>query len=114
MAIFAQTNGPYPNRIALYCNPFIGPFVQPGPGLLGNFDPTRDLEIYIDGLLTPVRTWSFDQANNRYLMFMEQQINLQGVIQVVHHMPNPPFSAESNPPIFDLTPGESPGEGAGG
>jgi len=112
--LYVQTNGPYANRIALYCAPFIGPFIQPGPGTLGMFNPIRDLQIWIDGAETPIQTWSFDSANNRYLLFTETQINLQGVIQVVHHMPNPPFAAESNPPIFDLTPGESPGEDSGG
>jgi hypothetical protein len=27
------------------------------------------------------------------LLFMDRAINLQGVIQVVHHMPSPPFIA---------------------
>ncbi len=86
-----QTNEPYSNRVTLHCSPLTGPFVQASPGTLGNFNPARDLEVYVDGTRVPVQTWSFDTTNNRYLMFMENQINLQGVIQVVHHMPKPPF-----------------------
>ena len=30
MAIYAETNAPYPNRIALYLAPYVGPFFQNG------------------------------------------------------------------------------------
>lgn len=100
------TNAPYPDRIQLVLTPLLGPFVQGGP--LGTFDPRRDLEVYVDGELIPVRTFSFDANNNRYLLFMDRNINLQGVVQVVHHMPSPPFIANVNPPLFDLTDGDEP------
>lgn len=105
------TNGPYPNRIQILCTPYIGPFVQDGP--LGLFNPSRDLDIYVDGVLQTVQTFSFDEVGNRYLLFMARTFNLRGLIQVVHHMPSPPFSAEVNPPLYDLTFGIEPGEGAG-
>lgn len=108
----AITNGPYPNRLQITLAPFIGPFVQNGP--LGLFSPGRDLDIYVDGLKLTVQTFSFDSVNNRYLIYMTAPFNLQGVIQVVHHMPSPPFTAEVNPPLFDLTPGSEPGEDSGG
>ena len=104
----AITNGPYPNRLQITLAPYIGPFVQDGP--LGVFNPQRDLEIYVDGSLQVVQSWSFDSVNNRYLIFMQQSFNLQGVIQVVHYMPQPPFTALVNPPLYDLTPGIEPGE----
>lgn len=110
--MFAQTNAPYPNRIQIVLNPFVGPFVQDGP--LGAFDPRRDLRVYVDGVLQTIQSFSFDQVNNRYLLFMASQINLQGVIQIVHHVPDPPFSFQTNPPLFDITPGEDPGSGSGG
>lgn len=84
-----QTNGPYPTRIAVYCAPYIGPFQSAGP--LGAFNPIRDLEVYVDGVKLPIQTWYFDAANNRYLLFMDQQINLQGVVQVICHMPGSAF-----------------------
>lgn len=87
--MYAQTNLPYPNRIQIVLAPLVGPFVQDGP--LGAFDPRRDLQVYVDGALQTVQTFSFDPANNRYLLFMATAINLQGVIQIVHHVPSPPF-----------------------
>lgn len=87
--MYAQTNAPYPNRIELVLAPFVGPFVQPGP--LGAFDPRRDLQVYVDGVLQIVQTFSFDQVNNRYLLYMATAINVQGVIQIIYHVPSPPF-----------------------
>ena len=84
-----ETNTSYPDRIQWILNEYKGPFIQNGP--LGSLDPRRDLEIYVDGQLTPVKNFSFDSTNNRYLMYMGSAINLQGVIQVIHHMPSPPF-----------------------
>ena len=98
-----ETNAPYPNRIQLLLdNP--GPLqavFQDGP--LGGFDPRRDLEVYVDGTLTTVSTFTFDVPNNRYLLYTQNAINLQGVIQVIHHMPNPPFQFSLSA-IATLTP----------
>src|SRR5208282_5581223 len=99
----AVTNAPYTARVQLQLTPagLTGPLVQFGPtgatgtgatGPLGAFDPRRDLEIYVDGSLIDVLTFSFDTDNNRYLMFADKAIDLQGVIQVVHRMPSPPFA----------------------
>jgi hypothetical protein len=110
--MIAETNAPFPNRIQIILNPLIGPFTQDGP--LGQFDPRRDLQVYVDGVLQPVQTFAYDANNNRYLLYMEQEINLQGVIQIIHHMPSPPFQFTQNPPLFDLTPGDSPGMDGGG
>jgi len=113
--MFAQTNAPYLNRIQLVCAPFTGPFVQDGP--LGEFDPRRDLQVYVDGVLQTIQTFSFDAVNNRYLLYLANAINLQGVIQIVHHVPDPPFYSivpAGNPLILYLSLGESPGEDSGG
>jgi hypothetical protein len=75
----------------------LGPLVQ--IGALGDFDPRRDLEIYIDGQLVPVQTFFYDANDNRYLLFMNVNINLQGVIQVVHHMPSLPFLDSLGHPV---------------
>ncbi len=86
----AFTNGAYPNRIQLTLGSYIGPFVQNGP--LGAFNPIRDLSIWVDGSLQTIQSWSFDTTNNRYLMYLNQAVNAQGFVQVVHHVPNPPFA----------------------
>ena len=92
-----KTNAPYPNRIQwILGDYYVGPFTQDGP--LGQFDPRRDLEVYVDGTLITVRSFVFDGANNRYLLYMSQNFNLQGVVQVIHHMPNPPFNDSSSAP----------------
>jgi hypothetical protein len=104
--MYAQTNAPYPNRIQLVCTPLIGPWIQDGP--LGQFDPRRDLSIYVDGVLQTVTTFSFDQPNNRYLLYMANAINLQGVIQIVHHIPSPPFVFSTNPPVTNVQIGIEP------
>jgi hypothetical protein len=108
----AITNAPFPDRIQILCAPFIGPFAQDGP--LGDFDPRRDLKVFVDGVQIAVRSFAFDTDNNRYLLYMDTSFNLQGVIQIVHHVPSPPFVAQVNPPLFDLTPGDEPGEDGGG
>ncbi len=110
--MYVQTNQPYNDRIQIVCDPYIGPFTQDGPR--GSFDPRRELQVSVDGQLIPVRTFVFDANNNRYLLYMDQPINLQGVIQITHHMPSPPFRYTQNPPLFDLTPGSSPGLDSGG
>ena len=77
--------------------PIFGPFEQtsagspPITGPLGNFDPRRDLDVYVDGNLVPVQASSFDAPNNRYLLNMGGAFNLNGTIQVVHHITSPAF-----------------------
>jgi hypothetical protein len=95
--MYAQTNQPYPNRIQIVLAPFVGPLVQDGP--LGSFDPRRDLQVYVDGTPTTVQTFSFDAANDRYLLFTASTFDLQGVIQIVHHVPSPPFQASASPSL---------------
>lgn len=87
--MYAQTDALFPNRIQLVLAPFAGPLVQGGP--LGTFDPRRDLSVYTDGVLQTIQTFAFDSVGNRYLLFTSSTFNLQGVVQVVHHVPNPPF-----------------------
>jgi hypothetical protein len=89
--IYAQTNAPYPNRVQIVLSPYIGPISQGGP--FGTFDPRRDLQVYVDGQLQVVQNFAFDAANNRYLLYTANAINLQGVIQVVYAPPNPAFQS---------------------
>ena len=84
------TNAPYPNRIQILLGDYIGPLIQPiSPPI--EFDPTVDLEVYVDGVPLVIKNASYDAVNNRYLLFADRPFNLQGIIQVIHHMPSPPF-----------------------
>ncbi len=102
MPLQAITNAPYLNRIQLTLGgtsspptAYVGPFVQSGP--LGAFNPVRDLSVYVDGVLQTIQSASFDANNNRYLIYAGQTFNTQGFVQVIHHVPNPPFvDANSN------------------
>jgi hypothetical protein len=107
----ALTNQPYPNRLVITCAPFQGPFVQDGP--LGEFDPRRDMTVWVDGQRIAVQTFAYDLANNRYVLYMASPFNLRGNIQVTHHMPDPPFSFQSNPPILNVQVGVEPDIDAG-
>ena len=82
------TNAPFPGRLALYCSPLAGPYTS---SALGAFDPRRDMQIYVDGDLLDIVSFSFDPVNNRYLMFSYSAFDLQGVIQATYHIPDPPF-----------------------
>jgi hypothetical protein len=88
------TNAGFSNRLALYCTPLTGPFTSPALGLL---DPRRDMQFYADGELLNIVSFSFDQPNNRYLMFADQNFNLQGTVQGIYSLPNPPFIAIPSP-----------------
>src|SRR5271156_6339596 len=93
----ATINAPFPNRIVLDCSPFEGPFSS---AVLGSFDCTRDVRVYLNGDILTITSFTFDGNNNRYLMYTTNPF-LSGVVatdsayivQVVGHIPNPPFEA---------------------
>jgi hypothetical protein len=80
----------FPNRIELQCEDLTGPFISGGTG---DFDPARDLEIYIDGIKRDVQGSTFSRALNAYLIHLFRPINFNSVVQLVHHMPAEPFAA---------------------
>jgi hypothetical protein len=94
----ATTNGPFPNRIVLNCGVLTGPFFIAGSPPT-QFDPRRDVICNADGVLLKVVSFNFDSVNNRYLIFTSVQFDLRGVIQVVYHMPSPPFVDQNNTTI---------------
>jgi hypothetical protein len=85
-------NLPYPNRIQLVASTALS-YLLPlsSAGALGSFDPRRDVSVYVDGARVTVRTFTFDAVNNRYLLYTDVPFNVQGVVQVSHSMPSPPF-----------------------
>ena len=86
--ITAEVNTPYPSRIQLWLGTLIGPLTSTA---LGGFDPTRDLEVYVDGTRLRMQSGTFDSQMNRYVLFATTTFNLSGVVQVIHHMPSSPF-----------------------
>ena len=90
--ITTETNQPYPNRIQIQCNDFAGPWIS---DRLGLFNPIRDMRIYVDGDVLTVQAFSFDGANNRYLIYSSAPIDLAGTVQVCYHIPDPPFYSVS-------------------
>ena len=113
----ATINAPYPNRITLDCAPLIGPFVSE---TLGNFDCTRDVRVYLNGDLLAITSFAFDANNNRYLMYTQkpflsgiEAVDSAYVLQVVHHMPKPPFQTASNPIVQGMEFGQNPDIGGG-
>ena len=89
--IQAFTNNGFPSRIQLTLGDWQGPFAQEGTSPPVLFDPTVDLEVYVDGEPLKVLSAAYDSINNRYLLYMERAFNLQGVVQVLYHMASPPF-----------------------
>lgn len=86
--MYAEVSSVYPNRIALYLEALSGPLLSTG---LGWFNPGRDLQMYVNGAPLTVQSWNFDLLNNRYLIFVGSPIDPTDFVQVVHHMPAPPF-----------------------
>ncbi len=102
----AIANTPYPNRLQLKLQGSLsGPLTS---DLLGPFDPRRDIQIYNNGKLMTVNSYTWDGANNRYLIFLSAPLTLPGDVQIVHHVPDPPFHVDSNPTLFDSSLGTEP------
>jgi hypothetical protein len=81
-------NTDYPNRVILYLGAVSGPLYSPTYGF---FDPTRDLELYVDGQRHPIVSFRFEPNANCYYMFTKQVFNVSGLVQLIHHMPQLPF-----------------------
>ena len=79
------------NRVLLLLGGLPGPLVSTA---LGAFNPGRDLELYIDGTANGVLSSTFDSLNNRYLIFISRAFDADAsIVQLIHHMPLPPFTA---------------------
>jgi hypothetical protein len=104
--IAATVNKPYPRRVQLNL-----PLNLPGPlssPTMGLFDPRRDCRVYNAGRLMTVESFAWDGLNNRYLLFVTEDLIFTLPTQIIHHVPSPPFEVEGNPDLFDLTPGDNP------
>jgi hypothetical protein len=84
----------FPNRIELRLGIYQGPLSIPSTE--AGFTPASDLRIFVDGILMPVQSAVFDSGVNRYLMYTTQPIATTSLVQVTHHMPNPPFKTANS------------------
>jgi len=89
-------NKPYPNRLQLALGSVFGPLQST---VLGDFDPRRDLQVYNNGKIVTIDSFSFDSDYNRYLLYFKEPLDPTTPIQVIYHIPNPPFEAQVNNPI---------------
>jgi hypothetical protein len=78
----ALVNTPYTNRIQLLCS-ILGPFKNGTRA----FDPRKDLSVFVNGKLTKLDSFYFDNSQNRYFLYTSDPFDVYGIVQVVHHMP---------------------------
>ena len=107
MTITAVVNRPMPSRIQLLLgNGISGPLFNV---VLGMFDPRRDVTVYNGGKPVTISSFTWDPVRNRYLLFMNQEMDLDQPIQIIHHIPNPPFvEYNENPDLMQVAPGQDP------
>ena len=60
-------------------------------GGMVNFNPMVDLELYVDGLPETISSYSYDKATNTYLLYMRRSVTSDNIVQLIHHMPSPPY-----------------------
>jgi hypothetical protein len=94
--ITALFRTPHPHRLELLMNAGKGPLTNGERP----FDPQRDLQVYVGGLLTPVISWAWDSGADRYLLYMAEDLGpYADLIQVIHHVIQPPFGFSNNSSI---------------
>ena len=96
---------PHPTRVELLITGGRGPLHSPA---IGDFDPRRDVTLYLNGGPTPIQSFIWDAPRNRYVCYLEKPFDTRGLIQMIHHMPDPPFETISNPPLMNQSPGRWP------
>ena len=107
MAITAVVNRPHLNRVQLLLGDGIsGPLFSI---TLGMFDPRRDLDIYNGGQPMTVSSYTWDPVRNRYVIFLDGELDFDAPVQLIHHMPNPPFQEyDENPDLLQVSLGQDP------
>jgi hypothetical protein len=69
-----------------------GPFSRVVDAVTVNFNPTTDLEVWVDGIQVQVKSFSYDAATTTYQLYLGISLTTDNVVQVIHHTPNPPFT----------------------
>ena len=101
----AVVNRPSPFRLQLILEDLTGPLRNSS----GPFDPRKHIAIYNGGRQIGVDSYSWDPNRNRYLVFLQEALDFDIPIQVIHHVPTPPFAEDlSNPTLLLFEPGKDP------
>jgi hypothetical protein len=69
-----------------------GPFSRTVDALTVNFNPMTDVEVWVDGIQIQVKSFLYDAATTTYQLYLGISLTTDNVVQVIHHMPNPPFT----------------------
>lgn len=77
------------------------------------FNPNTDIEVYVDGILTSVASSSYDVTSNAYHLYLKVPISSDNVVQIIHHMPAPPFVQTTSLGVFSFGFGNSFGTSFG-
>lgn len=102
----AIANRPSPYRLQVVLDDVTGPLIS---SALGYFDPRRDLAVYNAGRVVAVKSFTWDPARNRYLLFLSQALDFSAPIQVIHHVPAPAFTEDAeNQALFSVSSGQDP------
>jgi len=70
-----------------------GPFSRTVDAVTVNFNPTTDVEVWVDGLQIQVKSFLYDADTTTYQLYLGISLTADNVVQVIHHMPNPPFTS---------------------
>jgi len=70
-----------------------GPFSRTVDALTVNFNPMTDVEVWVDGIQIQVKSFLYDAATTTYQLYLGISLTTDNVVQVIHHMPNPPFTS---------------------
>ena len=102
----AIANRPSPYRLQVVLDDVTGPLIS---SAMGYFDPRRDLVVYNAGKVMTVKSFTWDPARNRYLLFLAQALDFDAPVQVIHHVPAPTFTEDAeNQDLFSVSSGQDP------
>jgi hypothetical protein len=72
-----------------------GPFSRTVNGTAVAFNPITDLEIWLNGTLISVESSGFSASTNTYMIYLSVFPDSGDLLQIIHHMPSPPFTSGS-------------------
>jgi hypothetical protein len=77
--------------------------------VLGPFNPIRDVQVYVGGAPVQIVSAHWDAPGNKYVIYVDEDMTAnKDLIQIIHHVPEPPFFLASNPTLANLSRGGNP------